>query len=222
MSFAVIEGGTYYHNECIAGERLRERMPPSIYIEDVQASDLQAYDALVVADRINPTALRRRRRLLLDYLVSGKTLVVMGENRAEQWAPDVVWSFRPTNFWWWLDKGIDPGIRIAAPDHPLFAFVESRDIAWHYHGLLTVPEGATSLIDILPAADEQGNGGSLLYDHAGIGEANGRLIVSTLDPFYHHGSFFMPAASRFLSGLLDWLHSEFSSRRCGAPREFVA
>ena len=31
-----------------------------------------------------------------------------------------------------------------------------------------------------------------------------RLIVSTLDPFYHHGSNFMPATTKFLDGFLPW------------------
>lgn len=35
------------------------------------------------------------------------------------------------------------------------------------------------------------------------------MIVTTLDPFYHTGSYFMPAAQRFLAGLLDWTDATF-------------
>lgn len=30
----------------------------------------------------------------------------------------------------------------------------------------------------------------------------GRLVVTSLDPFYHHGSHFMPATTRFLDRFL--------------------
>ncbi len=33
----------------------------------------------------------------------------------------------------------------------------------------------------------------------------GKLIVTSLDPFYHHGSFFMPNATKFGFGLLNYL-----------------
>lgn len=41
----------------------------------------------------------------------------------------------------------------------------------------------------------------LCEDRAG----SGRLLVSTLDPFYHHGGGCIPQATRFLYALLDWL-----------------
>jgi hypothetical protein len=34
-------------------------------------------------------------------------------------------------------------------------------------------------------------------------------MVATLDPFYHHGSFFVPATTRFLDGFLAWTDAEF-------------
>lgn len=138
---------------------------------------------------------------------------MLGENRAEDWAPEVTWHYRPTDFWWWLDPDADPGHRIVAPDHALFPHIRPKDVIWHYHGLLDVPEGARSLIDIVPSADPEGRGGSILYEHPNVMGSPGRLIVTCLDPVSHHGSFFMPAASRFLTGLLDWMDAEF-----GAPQ----
>ena len=41
----------------------------------------------------------------------------------------------------------------------------------------------------------------------------GRLIVSTLDPFYHHGSNFMPATTRFLDGFLPWARKRRAPER---------
>jgi hypothetical protein len=70
--------------------------------------------------------------------------------------------------------------------------------------------GRSRDLPLRAAADPQGRGGAIFYDHPGVGGAAGRLVVGTLDPFYHHGSFFMPAASRFLAGLLDWMDEEFA------------
>lgn len=213
MSYKILEGGTYYHHEAMHGARLAGRLPPAIYAPDLTEADLADCDALLIADRINPVALRRKRRILLGLLERGGTLVVLGENRAEDWAPHVTWHYRPTNFWWWLTPNADPGHRIVAPDHALFRHLRKEDVIWHYHGLLDLPEGARSLIDIAPEADPEGRGGSILYEHPNVAGTKGTLIVSCLDPVYHHGSFFMPASSRFLSGLLDWMEESYGSAR---------
>ena len=34
---------------------------------------------------------------------------------------------------------------------------------------------------------------------------NGTWIITTLDPDYHFGSYFMPATERFLEALFPWL-----------------
>lgn len=204
MTLAVLEGGSSYHHEAIYGARFRDRFDRVIYAPDLDDSLVRDVDALIVADRIHPTILHRKRRILLDQLRRGRTLIVLGENRADEWLPEVSWRFRPTNFWWWLEKGVDPGHRVVAPEHELFRHLKPADVVWHYHGLLTPPAGAIPLVNIAPECDPQGEGGCILYDHPGAGGSSGRLIVTTLDPFYHHGSYFMPAASRFLDGLLAW------------------
>jgi hypothetical protein len=38
----------------------------------------------------------------------------------------------------------------------------------------------------------------------------GRMVVTSLDPFYHHGSHFMPATTRFLDGFLPWVREDIS------------
>jgi hypothetical protein len=77
------------------------------------------------------------------------------------------------------------------------------DATWHFHGYFAPPPGARSLIDLV-------GGGSILYDDTE--SYGGRAIVTSLDPFYHHGSHFMPATTRFLDRFLSWLAGEL-----GAP-----
>lgn len=202
MSLAVVDGGTFYHHAAIHGPRYRDCFERTIYLRDLTPQALEGVTVLIVPDRINAAVLRSRRQVLIDFANAGRTLVVFGENEAHTWLPGVNWSSRPTNFWWWLQKDAEPPSRLAAPNHELFAAVSFANTIWHFHGVLTPPPGAEAMIDV--AADPHGrdSGGALLYDDRVT--TKGRLIVSTLDPFYHHGSGFMPATTAFLDQFLPW------------------
>ena len=61
--------------------------------------------------------------------------------------------------------------------------------------MLHPPEGAEVLVE-LPTGE------ALLYvDRV---TTAGTLVVATLDPISHYGSYFMPATERFLDGFLPW------------------
>lgn len=196
MRIAFLDGGTYYHHATFNDPRFNAYFCRNIYGPDLAHSDLSDIDCLYVASRQDPRHLIAARQQLLDFLAAGKLLVVMGDNRAQDWVPGVTWQATPINFWWWLTPGADSGLRVTTPDHGMFRYLELADATWHHHGILQPPPGAVSLVD----SDE---GGSLLYDDAGT--TAGRLIVTSLDPCYHHGSYFMPATTRFLAGFLKWL-----------------
>lgn len=192
-----IDGGTYFHKESLHGPRYRSYFERLIDLRTLQEVDLSACDVLLVTCRSHPGKLRAARGVLADFLATGGTLVAMGETQSHTWLPGVQWSYRPTNFWWWLEKGADPGYVVPEPAHPLFSYITLADATWHYHGVLTPPAGAHSLVEL------EKRGGTLLYEDT-VSSA-GRMIVTTLDPFYHHGSHFMPATTRFLDGFLPWL-----------------
>ncbi|MDC7789658.1 hypothetical protein PQJ75_25330 [Rhodoplanes sp. TEM] len=202
MTVAVLDGGTFYHHETIFGDRFRDRFDRVIYAPALTASDLTDVTLLIVPDRLNPDLLRRHRPLLTDVLARGRTLVVLGECEAETWAPGVRSAPRPTNFWWWLDPAETPPHRFVAPEHEMFRHVAPESTVWHIHGVLFPPDGAVPLVTVPEDRDGRDPGGALLYDDRVT--TPGRLIVSTLDPFYHHGSRFMPATTRFLDGFLTW------------------
>ena len=94
-------------------------------------------------------------------------------------------------------------MRIAAPDHALFEHLAQRDITWHLHGWFEVPPGAEVLA-------VNGEGQPILY----IDEVTtkGRMVITSLDPFFHHGSHFMPATTRFLDGFLPWVRNCLDQR----------
>ncbi len=193
---AALDGGTYYHDEALRGARYAHFFDRLIYLPELMEAPLDDLDALIVTCRSNPDWLRPAAARLHAFLAGGGTLVAMGECEAHTWLP-LDWTPTAPNFWWWLEPEAELGLRMATPGHPLFQSLSLREASWHYHGHFRVPHGAESLIDCA-------EGGSILLDDR-VTFGPGRLIATTLDPFYHHGSFFMPAASAFLDRFLPWL-----------------
>lgn len=193
---AALDAGTYYHHRTLHTPDLVPYIDRSVYIRELDDAALQACDALIVSCRTHPDLLVPHKDRFARFLATGKTLVAMGETHAERWLDGVQWTPSEVNFWWWKTPGADSGLRLMAPDHPLFASLTLADATWHQHGTFTPPPGAQSLIDKVGA-------GSVLYEDQH--STPGRLIVTSLDPMYHHGSYFMPASSRFLRGFLPWL-----------------
>lgn len=192
-----LDSGTYYHHRTLYEPRYRDHFDEIVYIRDLAETDLAAHELILVSCRTDPSQLIPCRAQFADYLASGGTVVAMGSTGQPAWLPGISWHDTPTNFWWWKEGG-SLGLKVVAPDHPLFSHITLEDATWHHHGHFDVPEGAVSLIDV-------DGTGSVLYDDQVT--TPGRMIVTALDPMYHHGSHFMPATTRFLDGFLPWLKS---------------
>jgi hypothetical protein len=193
---AALDGGASYHFFALADPAVAPVLDAVIDLRGLRPGDLDGFDTVVVPCRANPALLADKAAILEAVPARGGTLVVMGETAPDRWLPDIVLEPVPTNFWWWLEEGTDLGVTIAAPDHPLAAHLDRAAATWHVHGVLTPPAEAVSVID-------WAGRGSLLYDHRGY--RGGRLVITTLDPLYHMGSFFMPATRRFAAGFFRWL-----------------
>jgi hypothetical protein len=196
----LVTGGASYHELTLADPRFSPRFARSLYLPALDSADLDGLEAVVVADRQHPRMLARHASLLLHVAERGDTLVVLGANHAHTWVPGVTWEHRPTNFWWWRE-GLDPGIRARSLDHSLWRTASVSDLTWHFHGVLHPPPGATPLL----VAEDEGKEEVLLYEDQV--STSGRLVVTTLDPVYHHGSNFMPAATRCLDVFLSWMRA---------------
>lgn len=192
----VIDAGTYYHHRTLHTPAFLPYFDQVVYVRDLSESTLMACDVFIVSCRTNPQLLIPHRALFEQFLAAGKTLVVMGETRPDLWLSSIQWTPCEVNFWWWKEVNPASGLTLAAPEHPLFKYISLSDATWHQHGTFVPPEGAVSLIN-------KEGAGSILYEDT-VSTA-GRLIVTSLDPMYHHGSYFMPATSRFLTGFLPWL-----------------
>lgn len=193
-----LDAGTAYHHFALTDMMSSALIDGTVYVPEFDAACLEAADALIVTCRTPASLLEPHAGAFQGFLARGHTLVAMGETQPQRWLPDIRFTPGPTNFWWWLDPDGDLGLRIGAADHPLYEHLRFEDTIWHHHGHLDPPDGAVSMID-------KAEGGSVLYEDRVT--TPGRLIVTTLDPFYHHGSFFMPASSRFLRGFLAWLRA---------------
>lgn len=78
----------------------------------------------------------------------------------------------------------------------MFNYLTLTDATWHKHGVFWPPNGAEKLITTE-------DGGAVMYvDKV---STKGTLIITTLDPDYHFGAYFMPATERFLDGFIPWI-----------------
>ncbi|MEF2070271.1 hypothetical protein [Consotaella aegiceratis] len=198
MTMLAVHAGAAYQIEAIEG-RYAGYFDETIRPEALPETDLGRFGAVVVLCRTAAYRLEPQAAVLSRYLDRGGTVVAMGECHSERWLPGVAFEPCETNFWWWLTPGADLGIRVAKPDHPLFARIGQADLTWHLHGFLAPPEGA----EVLATGPEAR---PILY----VDEVTtaGRMVVTTLDPFFHHGHHFMPATTRFLDGFLPWLREQ--------------
>lgn len=196
---AAVDGGTYYHHVTLNDARFKGYIDRVIYAPDLPDACLANVDILFVSSRQDAALMVAAKDRIKEFLDAGKTVVALGETQPESWLPNVRWQPREVNFWWWLTPGADSHLRNVNADHGLWQHISLPDATWHQHGFFIPPPGAASVID-------HAHGGSIFYEDRV--STPGRMILTTLDPCYHHGSHFMPATTRFLSGFLPWLTSE--------------
>lgn len=192
---AALYGGSSQHFRSLNESKYRRYYEKLIYLPDLERTSLDEFDALVVPSQLHMGLVMKSRDKIREFSERGGIVVAFGPQPRE-WIPGQNWELRPTNFWWWLDKNAKSGLVLQKPDYDLFSYITLEDATWHQHGLYWPPEGAEVLISTE-------DGGAVLYVDK-VSTA-GTWIVTTLDPDFHFGSYFMPATERFLDGFLPWL-----------------
>lgn len=194
---AVLYSGHAPHYRTFHEPKIAQYIEKVIYLPHFEEQNLEGMDVLIVPSQLHNKLLLAAVPAIKRFADAGGVVVAFGPQPWE-WIPNQKWESRPTNFWWWLEQGADSGLRMVAPDYPLFRDGHLTEAActWHQHGVFHLQEGMQSLIDMK-------DGGSLMYvDKVG---SKGTWIVTTLDPDFHFGSYFMPATEKFLEGFLPWL-----------------
>lgn len=180
--------GTYYNIRSLEGPRYGDVF--DVICTPEQLGDvLRPHDVLWVACRTPAQRMIAQKDVIARHLAAGGTVVALGESRSDLWLPEIRFTETQTNWWWWLDPRASLGVRATAPGHPLLHQMGDREVTWHLHGWFVPPEGAEVLA-------RDGEGRAILY----VDEVStpGRMVISSLDPMFHHGSHFMPATTRFL------------------------
>jgi hypothetical protein len=194
----ILYGGSLPEHRVIADERYQPWLAKTIYLPDLSPEALTDLDGLIVPEGSNHRALQRAADTVQGFLARGGTVIAFGEQQVPL-LPNVTWEYRPTNFWWWLDPNASSGLVLSKPEHSLFEYLTLEDCTWHQHGVFYPDKGTETMISLE-------DGGAIMYlDRVSTG---GTLLMTTLDPTYHYGSYFMPATERFLDGFLPWVRAK--------------
>jgi hypothetical protein len=212
---AMVYTGSGPHHAVLEDPRYGRHISRLIYLPDLPDATLDDVDGLLVPCRAHHARVVAAAPKIRSLLERGGTVVAMAE-QPTPWLPGLAWEHRPINFWWWREGGTC-GLVAAQPEASLFDYVTLADASWHFHGVFHPPAGAETIL----AAED---GAAVLYvDRV---STPGTIVATTLDPMYHVGSNFMPAAARFLEGFLPWLvermlpcspRAREAARRSGAP-----
>jgi len=191
----VIYGGCVQHHRTYNEPKYNRYFQELIYLPEFAEASLEGFDVLLFPSQLHQGLVAQSKEKIRKFAENGGTIVAFGP-QAHEWLPGQNWEFRPTNFWWWLEKDATSGLVQSMPEHNLFEYITLEDATWHYHGVFYPPQGSEVLIEL------EDRGAILYIDKVSTA---GSLIVTTLDPDFHYGSYFMPATERFLDGFLPWL-----------------
>jgi hypothetical protein len=192
---AALYSGSAHQYRSLNEPKYRRYIHVIIYLPEFEQASLEGIDVLIVPSQLHLGLLVKAQTKIWEFADNGGTVIAFG-SQPKDWIPAQNWEFRPTNFWWWLDKEAKSGLVLTQPEHNLFQYIKLADATWHYHGVFWPPEGS----EVLISTEDQG---AILYvDKVSMA---GTWIVTTLDPEYHYGSYFMPATERFLDGFMPWI-----------------
>lgn len=191
----VVYGGSSHHHRTYIQSEFSRFFTKYFYLPDFHREQIGDIDVLIVPSQLHMKLLLKNKEKIVSFANDGGIVVAFGP-QSIQWIPKQSWEFRPTNYWWWLEKDAKSGLVATNPDADIFRYLTLTDATWHQHGVFWPPEEADTIIGTE-------DGGSVFYiDKV---STNGVFIVTTLDPDYHYGTYFMPATERFLKGFLPWL-----------------
>ena len=194
MKKAIITGGSCFHQNLFVEQsgKYANFFDKVIYLPNLKNENLDSFDLVVIASRLNPNLLVAESNKILSYLEQGGNVVLFGEF-PKIFLPFIRWKDCEENFWWWIHEGADLPLYAVDSSHAIWNFLNIKDCKWHYHGtFLANPRCCNILVNEL--------GESILYKDAS--HFKGTLYVTSLDPDYHIAQGYIPKAVRFFDQFL--------------------
>ncbi|MDY3245382.1 hypothetical protein [Campylobacter sp.] len=192
-----LNSGSSFHINSLTKGILSKELYKIPYLKELCKNDVKDADILWVSCTSPVDLLIEKKRIFIDYLQDGKTLVVTGRNDPHLWLEGIEEVQLPFNFWWWLDKNEQIDALKDDENAKIFNYIDFKDMLWHFHnGYKKLPNSSSAIkykyddkISIFQEASYMG----------------GKLILSSLDPLFHHGSFFMPNATKLAIAMIKYL-----------------
>lgn len=193
---AVLYGGSYQNHYMFKQSEFRTYFDQLIPLRQFAETPLDEFDVLIIPSWSHMKIIEQNIEKIKQFAELGKIVVTFGPQHID-WLPNTTWENRQTNFWWWLDPSADSGLRLIGGEHPLFKhYITLEDATWHQHGVYHPSAESEVLV-------AQEDGAAVLYIDRN--SSKGIWVNMTIDPDFHIGMHFMPAAERFLRGFLPWL-----------------
>ncbi len=200
----VFYSGSQWQHDLFTSDKYGKWINHVIHACDFPATDILAFDVLIVPRESNQEVLLQTKPMIKEFLNQGNLLISFGEV-TRPWLPLCQWEDRYPDFVYkedgtkeciW-DKGqlvTDP-YRILKPEHPLFENLTIDDLQWHFHGMFKAPANAEVLL-------RYGDDGDIIY----LDSRNfkGRILATTLDPEVHAGYGVVKKTQKFLDNVFKW------------------
>lgn len=188
---AMIYNGVWSHYAVANAPKYRALFD-LLYIHDIKAGDLDAYQAVVVPFQSHQGAMKALRGEVFSVLARGGKVFVEGDSI---WL-DATWEDRPVNNYWWVTDPKNPPATQTDHNHPVYSGLIPRHACWHTHGIYAaVPESARII-------QRNGAGDVVTWETS---EYGGSLLVTTLDPLVEHGVQQIRHLDNYVDNLVNWL-----------------
>jgi hypothetical protein len=184
----VIYNGAFPEQRVAANPKYRKWLAGCVYLPLLTEEDLSRYDALIVPEGTHHRRLQDATPQLLEYLESGRTLLVFGDQPVS-WLPGLEWQFR-------VARRPEPGELVVGNPESGFHAAVGYDDMYHHHGVFSAPEGSEALLSTP-------DGRAVVYvDRVSTA---GTIFATSMDLFVHAAVQSNPISYRFLDRFLPWV-----------------
>lgn len=204
MKKAIITGGSSFHQNFFTNKngKYKNFFDEKIYLMDLKNIELDEFDLLVMASRLNSRFVLENKDKILSYIQKGGNLLIFPDF-IQGLFEHIEYKTCLTNFWWWILPGADLYLAKADEKHKIWDFLELNTCKWHLHGSFKHDLQTEKIL-----VNELGESIICKDSHT----FKGTLYLSALDPDFHLGQGFMPITEPFFDGFMSWIEYDISHK----------